>query len=64
MDLLETLLRNAKAADYIQNFRDYDIEVSSLPILSDEDLKLIGIDDENVRCNVLNLARNLKIPSE
>lgn len=64
MDLLETILRNAKAEEFIENFRDYEIEASTLPLLSNEDLEIIGVCDQETRLNILSVAKNLKIPKE
>nr|CAI5833755.1 unnamed protein product [Callosobruchus analis] len=64
MDLLETVLRTCDSEKYIKNFKDNGIDTFSLKILTEEDLKLVGIDDEEKRKNLLEHISNLQIPTE
>nr|CAH7729669.1 unnamed protein product [Callosobruchus chinensis] len=64
MDLLETVLRTCDSEKYIKNFKDNGIDTFALKILSEEDLKLVGIDDEEKRKKLLENISNLQIPTE
>ncbi|ERL94324.1 hypothetical protein D910_11605 [Dendroctonus ponderosae] len=64
MDLLETVLRSCQAEQYINNFKDHRIDTYILKLLVEEDLELIGIDDEETRVRVLQHFANLQIPTE
>lgn len=64
MELLDSILRTCKAADYIENFVQNDIDLYSLQLLSDDDLKIIGIEESCIRENILEKAKDLQIPLE
>lgn len=64
MDLLETVLRNSNAYDFIESFRKNNIEATTLPLLQDADLETLGIKDEKIRKLVLKNSSNLQIPCE
>ncbi|XP_060525743.1 uncharacterized protein LOC132701666 [Cylas formicarius] len=64
MALLEPILRTCKAERYIDNFREFGIEPYVFKILGHEDLSAIGIEDENLRTDILNHFANLQIPTE
>ncbi|XP_050509374.1 uncharacterized protein LOC126886465 [Diabrotica virgifera virgifera] len=64
MGLLETILTSTDFEEYIDIFKDNGIESHTLKILSDLDLQLLGIQDEEKRKQFLNIVRDLGIPSE
>lgn len=64
MELLDTVLRTCKAGDYVDNFVQNDVDISNLQLLNDEDLKIIGIDESNIRENIIKKAKELQIPLE
>ncbi|KAF5305839.1 hypothetical protein FQR65_LT07578 [Abscondita terminalis] len=64
MDLLETILRSANAEKYVELFAKNGIEAATLPLLSIEDLKFLGVDEKDVRIEILNKASHLQIPHE
>ncbi|XP_018567712.1 uncharacterized protein LOC108908238 [Anoplophora glabripennis] len=64
MDLLQSILRTCRAEEYTENFKSNDIDAFTLKILNDEDLKIIGIKEEDVRESILKQVSNLQIPSE
>lgn len=64
MDLFETILRTAGAEKYLNNFKENEIEEDALKLLSDEDLKLIGVEEEEIRANIIKKAQNLQLNIE
>ncbi|CAG9858761.1 unnamed protein product [Phyllotreta striolata] len=64
MDLLETILRSSGFEKYHEEFKKQGIDTFTLKILSDKDLKLLGIESEEQRKLFLKCAENLQIPSE
>ncbi|KAJ8968449.1 hypothetical protein NQ317_018132 [Molorchus minor] len=64
MDLLQTVLQSCGAENFVENFKDNSINTFTLKILSDSDLKLIGIEDEDLRSCIINHISNLQIPTE
>lgn len=64
MDLLSTILRSCKAEKYIENFKEHQVDSFTLKLLNHEDLKIIGVNDEEHRNNILKHIDNLQIPCE
>lgn len=64
MDLLETVLRSANAEKYIEKLKEQNIEASTLPLLTDQDLLILGVDDEDIRKEILDRSSTLQIPHE
>lgn len=64
MDLLQSILRTCRAEEYIENFKNNGIDAFTLRILSDEDLKIIGVKEVDIRELILGHVSNLQIPSE
>lgn len=64
MDLLSTVLRSCNAEQYIENFKTHQVDSFTLKLLNHEDLKIIGINDEEHRNNILKHIDNLQIPCE
>ncbi|KAB0792300.1 hypothetical protein PPYR_14259 [Photinus pyralis] len=64
MDLLETVLRSADAESYLDLLMNNNIDISTLPLLSEEELKIIGIDDEAARTRILEKTTRLTIAHE
>lgn len=63
-DIIDTILRAAGGENYVKNFKEYRIDLSCLKLLSDEDLKIIGVDDVQTRNNILRNCSNLQIRLE
>lgn len=64
MDLLETVLRSVNAEKYIEKLKEQNIEASTLPLLTDQDLLILGVDDEDIRKEILDRSSTLQIPHE
>lgn len=64
MELLDTVLRTCDGAKYVDNFVENSIDISTLQLLNEEDLKIIGIDDLNIRKKIIMKAKELQIPLE
>lgn len=64
MDLLEAILRSSGFEEYNNVFKKSGIDSFTLKILNNQDLKLIGIGDEERRKQLLKVINNLQIPSE
>lgn len=64
MDLLETVLRASNAYDFMEAFRNNGVEPSTLPLLQDSDLQILGIKEELIRKSVLKNSSNLQISCE
>lgn len=64
MDLLESILRTANAEHFTERFKEQGIETVTLSLLTDEDLRLLGIEEENIRQDILKRIANLHIPKE
>ncbi|KAK9874358.1 hypothetical protein WA026_002708 [Henosepilachna vigintioctopunctata] len=64
MDLLTSLLKGTEADQYINNFRDRNIDPFTLKLLDADDLEALGITDEMQRCTILKIIANLQIPAE
>ena len=64
MDLLDTVLRSANAEAYVDLLSNHNIDASTLPTLSDMDLVILGVDDAEVRKNIIKKASHLQIPHE
>ncbi|KAJ8919705.1 hypothetical protein NQ315_006233 [Exocentrus adspersus] len=64
MDLLQSILNTCGADKYIENFRSNGIDAFTLKILNNEDLKIIGVEEADVRNSIVKHVANLQIPSE
>lgn len=64
MDLLGTILRSCNAEEYIDNFKNNQIDTFTLKLLREEDLKILGIDQEEKRKNILKCIKDLQTPAE
>lgn len=64
MDLLETVLRSGGFGEFVENFRTNKIDSFSLKLLNDQDLQLLGIEDETERKKLIKVIHNLQIPAE
>lgn len=64
MDLLEPVLRTANAQNFTEKFKEHGIDAAVLSLLTDDDLQLLGIEDSNIRQNILNRIANLHIRKE
>ncbi|KAK4873407.1 hypothetical protein RN001_015436 [Aquatica leii] len=64
MDLLETVLRSANAETYIELFRKNKIEADTLPLLSVNDLQILGVHEKPLQVEILSKASHLQIPHE
>lgn len=64
MDLLESVLRTANAESFTETFKEHGIDTATLSLLIDEDLQLLGIEDANVRQDILKRIENLHFPKE
>ncbi|KAF2880087.1 hypothetical protein ILUMI_26099 [Ignelater luminosus] len=64
MDLFETVLRSANAERYIDILKEQNLEASTLPLLTDNDLLILGVDDEDIRKEILAKSSTLQIPHE
>ncbi|KAJ8951278.1 hypothetical protein NQ318_008181, partial [Aromia moschata] len=63
-DLLRSVLATCGAEMYTDNFKNNGIDLFTLKILSNEDLQIIGIPDEDMRCRIIENVANLQIPAE
>lgn len=64
MDLLDSILRSAKAEQYIDSFKENGIDTYTLSLLTEKDLKLLKIEDHDIRQNILNRIKSLQIQKE
>lgn len=64
MSLLDSILFASNASEYSDNFKKLGINASTLKILGQEDLKLLGIQGESVRQLLLKNVANLQISAE
>ncbi|KAF5296164.1 hypothetical protein FQA39_LY12618 [Lamprigera yunnana] len=64
MTLMESVLISSNARKYIKLFRDNNIYASTLAVLSDEDLKILGVKEGEVRKKLLDKVQQLKITPE
>ncbi|KAJ8926217.1 hypothetical protein NQ314_021426 [Rhamnusium bicolor] len=64
MDLLQSILRSCDAENYYDNFRNNGIDSFTLKILNNDDLQIVGVQDEDVRARILKHISNLQIPTE
>nr|XP_023017398.1 uncharacterized protein LOC111506523 [Leptinotarsa decemlineata] len=64
MDLLKTILSSCECEELYDNFKNNNIDTETLKILSDEDLQIVGIQDEKKREKILLKLNNLRIPAE
>lgn len=64
MDLLDSILRKAKAESLTEKFKENGIEASTLSLLTDKDLQLLGIEKPEKRQDILKCIANLQIPKE
>ncbi|KYB28794.1 hypothetical protein TcasGA2_TC034598 [Tribolium castaneum] len=64
MNILDTVLCTSKAEKYSSNFKQFSIDAFTLKLLNEEDLKILGIEEEEIRLAVLQHANNLQIPAE
>lgn len=64
MNLLDTVLCASGAQNYSSNFEEHAIDAFTLKLLNDEDLKILGIAEEEIRSSILKHAESLQIPYE
>lgn len=64
MSLLETVLRTSNAYQFLETFRNNGIEAATLPLLRESDLKILGIQDEEIRKSIIKNSTKLQIPCE
>lgn len=64
MDLLSSILRSCNTEKYIDNFKTHQVDSFTLKLLNDEDLDIIGVDNEEDRKKLLKHIENLQIPAE
>ncbi|KRT85653.1 Sterile alpha motif containing protein, partial [Oryctes borbonicus] len=62
-EIVETILRAAGGEKYLNNFKEYRIDLSSLKLLNDEDLSIIGV-NEATRTNILKNCANFQMRLE
>lgn len=64
MDLLDSVLRKAKAENFAEKFKANGINTTTLSLLTDEDLQLLDINNPDIRQEILKCIENLQIPKE
>lgn len=64
LNILESMLRNCKAEQYINNFTNNGVDTFCLKLLNAQDLEELGVQDEETRNTLLKRLANLQIPSE
>lgn len=64
MDLLESVLRAAKAEKFTGKFKENGIDTITLSLLVDEDLQLLGIEDPKIRHEILQRITTLQFAKE
>lgn len=63
-EVVTTILRAAGAEKYVKDFKEHHIDLSYLKLLSDEDLRIIGVDNADTRNNILKNCANLQMHIE
>lgn len=64
MDLLDSVLRTAKAEKFTEKFKASGIDTATLSLLTNEDLQLLNVEGADTRQNILNCINNLQVPKE
>lgn len=59
VSLLETTLQMYGVEQYLPNFKKFGVDAKVLGLLNDEDLKIIGIEEESVRKQLIQQCKNL-----
>lgn len=63
-NILETTLAMLGIEKYSKHFRAYGVDTTVLSLLSDNDLKIIGIEDVELRKRILKQFSTLPAPDE